>query len=266
MRKLLRVEDIPEFIEGLKSLMGIKILPPKNHYLYNLFYEYDRWFAVKDIYNDPSNNVIFLGNIAKCILAFEKDWSNEKIKRYLKNRLNNLDHSNVKGVILEFIAAYHYSIKHKSVNWIPNISNSDCDIDVTTLSDDLVKIECTRKREKIVRATNYKILLKDIHYTFKEKTKQIINNFNPNIILVFIPEEVDLRTNKIRNILYRYLRFCSRTNFYENISGFSIVSYRLPKIIHVNNFGDIYNTDSQVLSFYNNWAKNQLPKDFYFAL
>ena len=264
-RQFLLVDEIPVVIDEFKDILGIKFIPDIKQYLYKYFLSYEKWKA-HIIKCDPPDEVLTLAGYAKSIMMFEKNWSLPKIKKYLINRLLANDEANAKGVLFEFVAAYHYLHRHKTVDWIPNVKNNDFDLKITCFSGKIVNVECTRKKEKTLRKNNYTILLEDIYKSFKDKINQIKKDNAPNIIVIFIPEEIELKSNKAIKIFSRYCRLYFRNTKYKLISGVSIVSYRYPKFMLLNNYLSIYDTDAEVYSLRNINALNKLPSDFYFAL
>lgn len=269
MLRALSTKEIPEVVDRLKNLMGIRIAPEDpNHFLFDYFAEYERWPRLIQSKVPVPAKVIELATFAHGINLFKDDLVDPIVAKHVRQKLN--DSKEVKGLLLEFRVGVHFLRQHKQVHWMPNNSGlSECDIRVTTDSGAVVSVECTRKLEKSSRSHDPTVLCNDVVGSLRYKRKQIAKRVsvdqNPCVIAVLVPESVDLTNLDLRRRIGSRVKKLFDADLYNAISAFTVIAYAYPTTIRSED-GIIHDTDLPALTFVNTGATRRLPSDFFYAI
>jgi hypothetical protein len=191
----LPITDIPDYVEQLKSLMGVCLVPQNEHHpLYGSLEAYERWLS-RLLVNTvpPPPNVIQLASDAYSVVAFRDDWSSDpRVLRYLRSKLNSPDH--VEGILFEFRSALHFKSLNGRAQWLPNLNSpGELDIRVQGPGDSRVLVECTRRNRNNHRANDLRLLTKHVCSSLRNKLKSISDRgsvTDPVVIAVLIPESI----------------------------------------------------------------------------
>ncbi len=127
-------------------------------------------------------------------------------------------------------------------------------------------VECSRKLEKNHRLENFQVFKRDVLKAFNFKAKQLSNTNVPTMVSIYIPENLDWHKFVKLPVISDMIMEKFENHEYQNISGITIVSSRLPKVRIINENIEYSNYDSDVFSMVNGFSKYKLPDDFYYGI
>jgi len=257
-KNTLYLRDVNTVINYLKNLLGERIDNlESSHDLVKMLKTYNIWHDNGEKKPIP-NEILYLASIISTMRKYRNDFSSSIEKKHVINRLVSPEH--VRGLFFEFLSIMHFEGLHKSVRYLPNVGSlSESDLRILRYDGHTFYVECTARKPKPIRITNYNIVKSDAKNALRNKANQSVDLKFPRIIAVFFPEEIDLSDSNFREELGRDLQNRFKKPVYELVSALVLVAYRKPELRKREDGLEYYNTDSLSLAYPNFNAKYPLP-------